>query len=115
MRNIIFRDDQESRGFFIEPVDDAGTALATYIRQILKVKKEGICDSPTPGSGPGMDHQSCRLFNDRQILVFEMNLERDLLRTDWRRLDHPEIHFDGFSASDAVSGFIDASIDPDRA
>ena len=96
-------------------MDDTGAALPAYIRQILKVKKEGIRNRPAPGSGPGMDHQSCRLFNDRQILVFEVNLERYLLRCDGRRFRRPEIYFDGFSTPDAVSGFIEAPIDPDRA
>src|SRR5262245_15043362 len=66
-------------------------------------------------SGPRMDHQSCRLFDNGQILVLVIDLERDLLRCDWRRLNGLHIDFDALSASDSIPGFLLASVDTNGA
>jgi len=106
MRYIVFRDDQQSVFFFIEPMNDAGSAVATDVGEGLKMKKQSVHDSFCVRAGPGMDHESCRLLNDRQIPVFEVNLERDLLWCHWRRFQSAKIDFDGLSTSKAIAGFI---------
>src|SRR5689334_4818665 len=80
MRNIIFSDQQEPGRLLVEPVYDARTALTTHIRQILKVKHERVCNRSSSGARPRMDDHSGRFLNDGQISIFEVNLERNLLR-----------------------------------
>jgi hypothetical protein len=60
-----------------------------------------------------MDHQSCRLLNDSQILIFKVDLERDLLRCQWQRFEGLEIHFDDLSAPNAVAGLVLAAVHMD--
>jgi len=60
-----------------------------------------------------MDHQSGRLFDDGQIVVFKINVKRNLFRGERRLLEGAKIDFDGFPASNAVSGFVLASFDAD--
>ena len=56
MGNIIFRDQQEAGRFLIEPVYDARPPFATHIRQILKVKHEGVGNRTRARAGPRVDH-----------------------------------------------------------
>jgi hypothetical protein len=79
------------------------------------MKKERMHDRPRPRSGPRMDHQSGRLFDDSQILVLEIDLERDFLCDEGRLVEGVKIDFDRFPASNPVSGFVLASFDADGA
>ena len=61
-----------------------------------------------------MDRNARRLFDDGQVLIFEIDLERNLLWCDAWRFKDTEIHFDGFRTSNTVAGFVLASVDPNR-
>ena len=65
------------------------------------------------GSRPWMDHDACRLFKDREILIFEVDLERELLSSQWSRLERAEIQLNRFPAADLISGFFLAALDTD--
>src|SRR5262249_32842959 len=113
MRDVVFRNDQQARGVLVETVNDPGTRCSAGIRQILKMKQQPMNNGACFGSGPRMDHQSCRLLYDSQILIFKVNLERDLLRSQWQRFVGLEIHFDNLSAPNAVAGLVLAAVDTD--
>src|SRR5207237_7809241 len=93
---------------------DAGPRLPSCIRQILKMKQKAVHNRPAARSGPGMDHYPCRLFDDRQIFVLEIDLERHLLGCEWLRFKDAEINLDSLSAADLVSGFVTPAFDLDR-
>src|SRR5262245_41642627 len=115
MSHIVFCDDQECGRLLIQPVNYSGAAFPTHIRQILKVKHQGMNDGPIADSGPGMDHESGRLFNDCQVPVFEIDLERDLLRCDLYRVKGVEVDLDGFPAPNPVAGLSPAAINKNGA
>jgi hypothetical protein len=79
------------------------------------MKEEAMNNSRVSGSGPGMDHQSCRLFNDGDVLVLIIDLERDLLSLQRYRLKGMEIDFDDFPSPYTVSSLIRPSLDSDAA
>src|SRR5207244_5010830 len=93
----------------VEAVDDPRPGFSAGIRQTLKVKKQAMDNSSPAGPGPRMDHHSGRLFNDCQILILKMDLERNLLRCESRRFESEECDCNGFPASNPVPGFIFAS------
>src|SRR4051812_35508213 len=62
-----------------------------------------------------MDHQSCRLLNDGQILVLIIDLERNLLWCKRNRFEGIQVDFDCFSASNTVSGLVLPPLDTDGA
>jgi hypothetical protein len=61
-----------------------------------------------------MDHDACRLFNDSQIFVLEVDLERHLLWCEWLRFETPEIDLNGFSAPNPIPGFVKPAFDLNR-
>src|SRR5262249_19341015 len=93
---------------------NARTRPPPGIRQILKMKQEAVHDRRAACSGPGMDHYSCKLFDDCQIFVLEIDLERNLLWCEWLRFKDPEIDFNGFSAANLVPGFVVPAFDLNR-
>jgi hypothetical protein len=62
-----------------------------------------------------MDHQACRLFDDGDVLILIIDLERDLLSLQRYRLKGMEIDFDDFPSPDPVSSLIRPSLDTDAA
>src|SRR4051812_1816185 len=96
-------------------MNNSGTRRPTGARKLMEVKEKSVNDGVCMGSGPRMDHQSGRLFNDRQILILEINLERDVLRLQRYRIQRAQVDFDGFAAADPVSGFIQAAINANGA
>src|SRR4030095_12103772 len=74
------------------------------------MKQQPMNNGACFGAGPRMDHQSCRLLNDSQILIFKVDLERDLLRCQWQRFEGLEIHFDDLTAPNAVAGLVLAAV-----
>jgi hypothetical protein len=96
-------------------MNDPWTRRTTGIGQLLKMKKESVNDRCVFRSGPGMDHQSCRLLNDGDVLILIIDLERDLLSLQRYRLKGMEIDFDDFPSPDPVSSLIRPSLDSDAA
>jgi hypothetical protein len=87
-------------------MNDSGTRGSTGRREILKMKEQAVHNGTSLRSGPRMDYHPGRLFYNGQILILKIDLERDLLWCKWYRFGPLEIHFNGFSTSDAVSGFV---------
>ena len=96
-------------------MNDPWTRRATSVGQLLKMKKEAMHNGCVFGSGPGMDHQPCRLLNDRDVLILVIDLERDLLSLQRYRLKGMEIDFDDFPSPDPVSSLIRPPLDSDAA
>ena len=114
VRSIIFRDDQQPRGLLVDAVNNTGASI-TQIRQILlEVVKQSMDKSTVVYAGSGMDHEARRLFNDRQVRVFVVDLERNLLGSKRRRFERFEDDMDGFTAANPVAGFFTSSFDRHR-
>jgi hypothetical protein len=115
VRNIILGDDEQARSLLVEAMHDTGPRCSPRIRKFLKVKKESMHDRPRTRSGPRMDHQSGRLFDDGQILVLEVDPKGNLFCRERRLIERVKVDFDRFPAPNPVSGFVLASFDQDCA
>src|SRR5437868_114230 len=62
-----------------------------------------------------MDDNTCRLFDYSQIVVLKIDLERHLLRCQWRRIEDTKIDLNRFSAADFVARFFVTAFDIDGA
>jgi hypothetical protein len=113
MSSVVLGYYEQTRRVLVQAVDDTRPRHASCRREILKVKKQPVRNSTGLRSGPRMDHHSCRLFDDSKLRIFKIDLERDLLRSECRRCDGLEIHFNGFSTSKAVTGFVVTALHTD--
>src|SRR4030095_13180612 len=89
------------------------TRITSSCRQTLEMKQQTMNDGSGFRSGPRMDHHSRRLFNDGQIFILKIDLERNLLSCERYRLDALEIHINGLSSADAITGFLLAALPTD--
>jgi len=62
-----------------------------------------------------VDDDASGLFNNRQILIFKVDLERELHWSQWSRFKRADIQFNRFPAPDFVPGLFLTAFNPDRA
>lgn len=80
--------NQESRGVFVQPVDDARTIRTADLRQIGAMREHGVYERARRPPGAGMDRHARRLVDDEQGVIFIDHRQRDRLgleRRDGRR------------------------------
>ena len=80
---IIFGHDKATARLFVETMNDAGTLFSTDSRQRDAVIEQRIYQSVLAMAYPGVNHESRRLIDDDEIVIFEENLKRDRL---WQSL-----------------------------
>src|SRR5262249_4969867 len=74
-----------------------------------------MCNCACFRSRSGMNYHSCRLLDHNQILILEVDLERNLLRCEWCRGGAVQIQSDGFPTSNPITGLVPAAINEDTA
>ena len=83
---VIFRDDDEPAGLFVETVNDAWTQVAADCRQAGEMMQQRVDQRAAialvfsvwiDGTGAGVDHHPGRLVDDRKIVVFVDDVERN--------------------------------------
>ena len=77
---IIFRDDQATARFFIEPMHDAGPLLPSDSGEGGAMMEQRIYERVLPMPGPGMHDQASRLIDHDQVVVFEKDIDGNCLR-----------------------------------
>jgi len=79
--DVGFGDDETARGVFVEAVDDAGPLDTADAGELaLAVMEEGVDECAVGVSRGWVDDHAVRLMEDKEVLVFENNVERDVLR-----------------------------------
>src|SRR5262252_205238 len=68
---IIFGDDDQAAGVFVETMDNAGAE---------RVDERAAVARGLSGSGAGVDHHASGLIDDGQVRVFEDYVKRDVFR-----------------------------------
>jgi hypothetical protein len=114
MSPIVFCNDQKTRGPFVDPVNNSRTRFAAGAGQVPKLEYQAVNQGPPTVPRSGMDHQTCRFFNHRQIIVFVDDTEGNILRLQpWpsRRL---QSYFNNLIAAQAVPGLFLPIPDTDR-
>jgi len=95
-------------------MNDARTAVAASIRQILEVIKESVNEGTFLHTSTRVHDKTGGLFDHREILVLEVDLDRDVLRPKWGLLQRLQIDLDDLRAPNPVTGFFVAAFDVDR-
>ena len=88
MRPFIFCHNDQTRGFFIQPVDNSRAFLAAYPFHLGRVSKRGMDESPAVVTRRRVHHHPGGFIHHKQIIVLENNIQRDILSHqaagDWR-------------------------------
>ena len=83
---VVFRDNQKPGRPFVDPVDNPRPACPPGSGQILKLKQQAMDQRVRSSSCTGMHHETGRLFDDSQVVVFVNDLEWNILGLQSRRL-----------------------------
>ena len=78
-RLLRLRDDEESRGVLVEPVDDPRTCDAADAGEIGAVVEKGVHERAGEVSGRGVDDHAGRLVDDKEVVVLEDDGEGNVL------------------------------------
>ena len=79
MRPVIFRDDETTARLLVETMNNAGTLFSADPGEAGAMMKQGVDQSMRLVSGARMHDQPRRFVEHEQVVVFEENLERNLL------------------------------------
>ena len=94
---------QESRGPFVQPVDDSGPHRLLPA-QFLQMVGQGVGQGPTPIAGSRVDHLSRRLVHHQQPGVLVKHVQGYRFRRQARRLRRGRVHADLVSRAQQVAG-----------
>src|SRR5947208_13413278 len=108
MRAIVLRHYHETRRILVEPVDDAGPALAADAGQaVAAMSDQGVDQRSGPVAGGGMNDKTGGLIDDDDVVVLVNHGERDRLRTGPPRPRWRHVNLDGSSGIDPMTGIAD--------
>src|SRR5437762_3592770 len=69
------REEQQARGIAVEPVHDPGTPFGRTLRERRAPLHQHVHQRVVPVAGAGVHHETRRLVEHRQVLVFEHEIE----------------------------------------
>ncbi len=81
MRLIVFRDDEAAARFLIETMDDAWSFFAADPGKGGAMMKQCIDQRVLPMTRSWMNDETGRFTDNDEIVVFEKNLQRNVLRS----------------------------------
>ena len=85
MCSVVFCDDQQAGGIFVDAMNDAGTESAADPRQAFAAMIQHSVDHRAVGiTGCRMHHHALGFIDDQQILILIGNIQRNVL---WYRID----------------------------
>ncbi len=84
VRGIAFRDHEQARGVFVEPVHDSRPGRIVGGREVTVIEK-GIDQGTRVISVGGMDNHAGRLVHDQEVFVLIHDGKRDVFRRYFRR------------------------------
>ena len=106
MGRVIFGDDEAAAGLFVKPVHDTRPRHAADAAELSAAMVQQRVDQRAllvPG-GRMYDHAG-RLVEDKQVVVFEQYVQRDLLRSGGGGLGFRPVDFDLFPGARRMRGF----------
>src|SRR5690349_16850500 len=83
MRVIRLGDEDQPASLLVEAMNDAGPDFAAHGRQTSKVMQESVDECSTialivRSTGAGVDHHSCRLVDDGEVVILVDNFKRNV-------------------------------------
>ncbi len=87
---VVFGDDDEAAGVLVEAMDNAGPEVAAGCRKRFESKEQRIDEGVAVArifsfAGAGVHHHAGGLVDDGEVLVFEDDVERNVLRRGFER------------------------------
>ena len=79
VRRVIFRDNETTARLLVETMNNAGTLFSADPGEACAMMKQGVDQSMRLVPGARMHDQPRRFVEHEQVVVFEENLERNLL------------------------------------
>jgi hypothetical protein len=80
MSYVIFGHDKTAARLFVETMNDSGALFSADPRQHRAVVEERVDQRVFMMTGARMNNKASRLVDHKEIIVFEKDLKRDLLR-----------------------------------
>jgi hypothetical protein len=125
MGAVIFGDEDQAAGLFVEAMDDTGAEIATDVGEFVEVEEQSVDESAAVasvsavqghGAGSGVNHHAGGLVDDGEVRVFVDDVEGDVFRGCvegswlWGAFD-----LDGFAAVEFLFGLGGVPVDTDLA
>src|SRR5262249_7180468 len=76
---FVLANEDHAAGVSVEPVHNAGAIVAICLAQFGEAEAESINERAAPVALGGVYHHVRRLVDDREVLVLEERVERDVL------------------------------------
>lgn len=119
VRVVILGYDQTSAGFFVEAMDDARAELVFGVRSAtrkrLTAAEQRIDQSAAGVPGAGMDAHACWLVDDKEVVVFVENIERDCFRFSPQRRAWRRFYGDSFASAQFLRSLCGRAVYQDEA
>ena len=122
---VVFGDEDEAAGLFVEAVDDAGAEVAADVGEFVEVEEESV-DEGAAVAGvwlarcgvpcSGVDHHAGGFVDDGEVFVFVEDFEGDVLGDGVERRGlGGAFDLDGFAAVEFLFGLRGVAVDADLA
>jgi hypothetical protein len=116
---VVFGDEDEAAGLFVEAMDDAGTKITAHVREFVEVEEERVDESATvafviAGTCSGVNHHAGWLVDDGEVFVFVEDVERNVFGCGVERRGlRRAFDLDGFATVEFLFGLGSVAIDAD--
>ena len=82
---VVFGDEDEAAGLFVEAMDDAGAEIAADVGEIVEVEQQCVDEGAAVAgfvvcAGAGMDHHAGGFVDDGEMFVFVEDFEGNVFR-----------------------------------
>ena len=74
---IVFRDEENARGFLVNAMNDAGAEGVATLRKGLAAAEQGVDEGPVGVPCPGVDGHAGGFVDGEEVVVFVENFEGD--------------------------------------
>ena len=125
VRAVVFGDEDEAAGLFVEAMDDAGAEIATDVGEFVEVEEERVDESAAvagvwfAGCGvpcSGVDHHAGGFVDDGEVFVFVEDFEGDVFGDGVERRGlGGAFDFDGLAAVEFLLRLRGCPVDADLA
>jgi len=102
---VVFGDEDNAGGFFVEAVDDAGAEYVAALGERLAAAQECVDHGAGMVAGSRVDNHACGLVDGEDVVVFIQEVERDAFGLGLDRGARLDFDGDTFAAVEAVRGF----------
>src|SRR2546422_1643337 len=108
---VVARHADQTRGAFVEPVDDPGTSFTARRRPASTATQQRMDQRPRLVARGGMDDHARRLVDDDQVFILIHDLEQDRFRRGGRRIGLGDIDLDHVADRHVIRGIRGLPVD----